>query len=156
MLIGKIFKLSVISAMVTIFGLSHFAYSDELPKASKRENVDYYEIVLVKYTSGMAGKASDMIRDYFVPAGKAAGTPHPFVMHMQTGQWDSIFFWKQSSMANFDWYISANDEKWYAEFVKQSGSKEKADKIWADYQALIAKTSRQIGHNHKSKEEKAK
>ncbi|VAX03878.1 hypothetical protein MNBD_ALPHA03-1207, partial [hydrothermal vent metagenome] len=30
MLIGKIFKLSVISVMVTIFGLSHFAYSEEL------------------------------------------------------------------------------------------------------------------------------
>ncbi len=155
MLIGKIFKLSVISAMMTIFGLSHFAYSEELPKAGKRENVDYYEIVLVKYKSGMARKAGKVIKDHFAPAGRAAGTPHPFVMHMQTGEWDSVFFWKQSSMGNFDWYMSANEGKWFAEFVKQSGSKEKADKILADYNAMIAHTSKQIGHNHKSKEEKA-
>ena len=67
MLIGKILKLSVISVMMTIFGLSHFAYSGEMPKAGKRENVDYYEVVLVKYKAGMARKAGKMINIFSFP-----------------------------------------------------------------------------------------
>lgn len=144
--------------MVTFFGLTQVAISEEMPKAGKRENVDYYEIVLVKYKAGMAGKAGKMIKEHFAPASETAGTPKPFVMHMHTGDWDSVFFWKQGgSMGAFDWYMDADSEKWFAEFSKQSGGKDKADKIWADYQALIARSSRQIGHHHNPpKEEEAK
>ena len=150
------FKLTITSIIMAVFGLSQLAFSEEMPKAGKRMNVDYYEVVLVKYKAGKAGEAGKIIRNHFAPAGEAAGTAKPFVMHMQTGDWDSVFFWKQKGgMGAFDWYMDADGEKWFAEFAKQSGGKDKADKIWADYNALIAKTSRQIGHHHNPPKEEA-
>ncbi len=147
--IGKILKVTIISAILTVFSLSELAFSEDLPKAGKRTNTEYFEIVLVKYKAGMAGKASDYIKKYFIPATKAAGTQAPYVMHMQTGPWDSVYFWKQKDgMGSFDWYMSADDEKWYAAFAKQSGGMENAKKIWADYYAMVSSSQRQIGHHH--------
>lgn len=149
-------KLIITSIIVAGFGLSQLAFSEELPKAGKRMNADYYEIVLVKYKPGMADKAGEHIKKYFIPATKAAGTDGPFAMHMQTGQWDAVYFWKQKGgMGDFDWYMSADDEKWYAEFAKQNGGMEKAKKIWAEYYAMVSTTSRQIGHHHNEPKEEA-
>lgn len=150
-------KLTITSIIMAVFGLSQLAFSEELPKAGKRTNADYYEIVLVKYKPGMADAAGEYIQKYFVPATKAAGTSSPFVMHMMTGNWDAVYFWKQDGgMADFEWYMSADDEKWWAELAKQNGGMENAKKIWADYLAMVSHSSRDIGHHHLPEKEEAK
>lgn len=150
-------KLTITSIIMAVFGLSQLAFSEEMPTAGKRMNVEYYNIVLVKYKPGMADKADEYIQKYFVPATKAAETPGPYVMHMMTGDWDAVYFWeKKGGMGDFDWYMSADSEKWYAVFVKQNGGMENAKKIWADYYAMVSNSSRQIGHHHMPKKEEAK
>lgn len=157
MQIGKILKLTIISAIMAVFGLSQMAFSEELPKAGKRMNTEYFEIVVVKYKAGMAGKAAEYIEKYFAPATKAAGTPIPYIMHMQTGAWDAVFFWKQKGgMGDFDWYVDADGEKWYAELAKQNGGVASAKKIFDGYYAMVANSRREIGHHHMPPEEKTK
>ncbi len=151
------FKITIISIILGFFSLSQLAFSEELPEAGKRTNVDYFEIVLVKYKPGMADAAGEYIEKYFVAATKAAGTRSPFVMHMMTGKWDSVIFWKQQGgMGDFEWYMSADGVKWWAELAKQNGGAENAKKIMAGYQAMVATTSKQIGHHHMPEKEEAK
>lgn len=120
-------------------------------------NVEYYEVVLVKYKAGKAGDANDYINKYFIPATEAAGTPRPYVIHMQTGPWDAVYFWEQKGgMGDFDWYITANDEKWWAALAKLNGGMEKAEKIWDDYIVMVSHSRREIGHHHIPPKEEAK
>lgn len=151
-------KRMIMTAIMAVFGLSQFAFSEELPKAGKRMNTDYFEIQVIKYKPGMAGKAGEYIEKYFMPATKAAGTPAPYIMHMQTGQWDTVLFWKQKGgMGSFDWYLDTDGEKWYAELAKQNGGIKNAQKIFDDYYAMIATSRREIGHHHMvEKDEKKK
>ncbi|PCI33556.1 MAG: hypothetical protein COB54_04460 [Alphaproteobacteria bacterium] len=132
------YRVIILSAIMAVFGLSQMALSADLPKASKRENVEYYEVVYVKYKVGKAEDAFRMIKKYFIPASEAAGTLEPYVINFQTGPWDVALFWTRNSMGDFDWSISPDNEKWFAAFVKQTGSMEKAQAILDKYYDLIA------------------
>ncbi len=148
MSIGKILKLTAVSVVMAAFSLSQFSFSGEMPKASKRANVEYFEILYIKYKVGKAEDADGLIKKYFIPASEAAGTPQPYVIDFQTGPWDRALFWAQKNgMADFDWSTSPNDEKWYGAFVKLTGSMEKAEEVLDKYYGMIAQTRRDIGHH---------
>lgn len=142
-------KILGIATMLVVFGLSQLAIAQDLPTAGKRSNIDYIEVVFVKYKSGMRGAAGRIVREKFMAASQAAETPMPITLHMQTGPWDAMLFWNNGdSMGNMDWFLDANGEKWWAAMAEQNGGIENARKIRADYDAMIARTITDIAHRH--------
>lgn len=135
--------------MILLFGLSEIASAQGLPTARQRGNVDFIEIVLVKYKNGMSGTAAMHIMKYFNPAAVAAEAPQPFILHFQTGEWDAGFYWNRGkSMANFDWSVTEGGEKFWIALAEQNGGAENARKLMADYEAMISHTAEVISHHH--------
>lgn len=148
-------KLIVMISVLAGFGLSQLAYSEELPKAEKRTNVEYQEAVYVKYKAGKRREAFTIINKYFKPAGEAAGVSPPYAVHLQSGSWDAIFVWVlKGGMGDLDWGTSPDDAKWMAALAQQNGGMDKARAILDSYFALVAKTRREFGHHHLEPEKK--
>lgn len=139
----------IITLMLIVFGVSEIAAAQDLPTAHQRGNVNFIDMVQVKYKAGMSGPAAMHINRYFRPAAEAAGVPQPIILHMQTGPYDAVFFWNHgNSMGAFDWPVNENDEKFWAKLAELNGGAEAAQKLMADYQAMIANTTNNIGHRH--------
>lgn len=144
----------IITMMLALFGFSEIATAQDLPTARQRGNVNFVEMVQVKYKTGMSGAAAMHINKYFVPASKAAGTAEPITLHMQTGEWDAVFFWSHGgSMASFDWPVNEDDEKFWAALAEQNGGAENARKLMSDYQAMVENSLQNIAHRHLPPEE---
>lgn len=139
----------ILTTIIFLFGLSTLATAQDLPSPGKRANIDYVEVVLVKYKSGRGGEGNRIIREKFMPAGEAAGVPGPITLHMQTGPWDSANFWNYGdTMGNLDYFMTPNGAKFWAALAEQNGGIENARKIMADYEATIASSQSEIGHRH--------
>ena len=148
---------SALAVAIAMCATATSAVAAEEMEARKHKNAMYATMTLVDYKAGMSGKAYGLIKDHFMPAGKAAGTPGPWTMHLQTGEWDAVFFWEmKDGPVGFEWSDSPNDVKWMKALIKQEGSEEAAMKIIKDYQSTIARSNTMFGHHHKTEEEMEK
>lgn len=139
----------ILTTILALFAYGELATAQDLPTARQRGNADFIEVVHVKYKTGMSGTAGMYWFRYFNPASEKAGTPTPVILHMQTGDWDAmLFFNRGKSMARFDWPVHADDEKWWAALAELNGGPEAAQKIMADYNAMIARETQSISHRH--------
>lgn len=139
----------ILIVTLSLFGLSEFASAQDLPTPRQRGNVDFVEVLHVKYKPGMSGTAGMYFFRYFNPAAKAAGVAEPIILHMQTGDWDAMIFYNRGkSMARFDWPVDEGDAKWWAALAEQNGGAEAAQKIMADYTAMIDRETQNISHRH--------
>lgn len=139
----------ILTMMLVLFGYSELASAQDLPSARQRGNVDFVEVLHVKYKSGMSGTAGMYWFRYFNPASRAAGLAEPVILHMQTGDWDAMIFHNRGkSMARFDWPVHEDDVNWWAALAEQNGGAEAAQKLVADYTAMIARETQTISHRH--------
>lgn len=139
----------ILTMMIAMFGLSELATAQDLPNARKRGNADFIEVIHVKYKPGMSGQAGGYWFRYFNPASVKAGTPVPDILHMQTGDWDAmIFINRGKSMERFDWPVHEDDVKWWAAMAELNGGVAVAQKIMADYNAMIDHETQSISHRH--------
>ena len=139
----------IMTTIIFLFGLTTIATAQDLPSAGKRGNIDYVEVELIKYKSGMGGAGGRIIREKFAPAAAAAEVPGPITLHMQTGPWDTANFWNYGdTMGNLDYFMTPNGAKFWAALAEQNGGIANARQIMADYDATIASRQSEIGHRH--------
>ena len=113
------------------------------------DDARYLNVVFVAYKPGKAAEAYGIIRDHFMPAGEAAGTPGPVIVHFQTGQYDAAFHWRlENGTGDLEWRISPNNAAFRRALAEQEGGEEAAQALMDRYNSLIARTTSVIGHRH--------
>lgn len=120
------------------------AQEDQGP--TKWTGVDWYTVVNIDFAPGKTADAVKIIREHFMKASDAAGTPKPVMVLMDvTGPWDMTVVWKmQDGPTSLEWRRSPENVKWWAAFVKQEGSEEAARKIQEEYGSYVARSSSTI------------
>ena len=112
-------------------------HAQETLQAKKMEGHTWHQVVMVKFKPGTVDKAKEIINNHFMKAGQEANVPGPQMMDFKTGEWDMMFVWTMDSISDMNWEVHPDDEKWWAAFVEQEGSEEKAQKVWEDYMNMI-------------------
>lgn len=121
--------------------------AQELPKAEKRENVQYYEALFVKFKPGMEDQAWEAIYQHFINVDKKIGRKVR-AYDLQTGDWDTVVFFPIEGPEYFSWSTSAQDEKWWGAFAELEGGADKAQAIWKKYLEAVAKSKVELAHRH--------
>ena len=121
--------------------------AQELPTAEKRENVQYYEAMFVKFKPGMADQAWDAIYEHFINVDKKLGRKVR-AYDIQTGGWDTIVFFPIDGPDYFSWSTSPADEEWFAALAEQEGGAEKAWEVFNRYLAAVADSKTELAHRH--------
>ncbi|MEZ4930865.1 MAG: hypothetical protein R2788_01880 [Saprospiraceae bacterium] len=129
-----------------LFSFSSLSAQTEMT-AKKYDNPQWQRIVYVDYHSGMAGKARDIIEDYYKKASKMAGTPSPVIdIEMSTGEYDYIYIWNlEGGLEDMNWEVSPNNIKWRKALVSIAGSEEKADAIRSEYNSYVRSAKSELG-----------
>ncbi|MDX1373013.1 MAG: hypothetical protein R3321_11115, partial [Nitrososphaeraceae archaeon] len=98
------------TAVLCLF-LSHFSFGQN--EGKKYENPQWKQIVYIKYEPGKFGEAMKIVKDYYMEAGKKAGTPSPEMMlEMKSGEWDLMIVWHmKGGIADMDWEVSPDGDK---------------------------------------------
>jgi hypothetical protein len=139
--------MTVCIAAITVLVTALPLLAQDLPKAEKRENVQYYEAVFAKFKPGMADQAWEAIYEHFQVVDKKVGRKVR-AYDLQTGDWDHVVFFPIDGPDYFSWSTSPQDEKWWAAFVEQEGSAEKAQEIMKKYQDAVAERKVELAHRH--------
>ncbi|GAA4644007.1 hypothetical protein GCM10023115_19670 [Pontixanthobacter gangjinensis] len=115
-------------------------------EAMELAKVDWYRVNLIKWEQGKTGRAHEII-DLFQKVDEALGRDGTMHFHMGTGEWDSIVAMPmRNGIAAMGWANNPDGDAWDAEFAKQNGGEEKAKAIWDEFNSLIARQQRHIGH----------
>ena len=125
------------------------AWAQELPTASKMENQQWHEVVLIKYEAGKTGEALGIIRDHFEKAGKKAGVPGPKMFVMRTGDWDVMLVWDMDDVSEMNWQVSPEGEKWWKALAEQEGGADKAMEVWQKYIDLVENSTTALATSSK-------
>ncbi len=140
-------RMGILFVVVSVFLLVLPAAAQELPKAEKRENVQYYQALFVKFKPGMAGQAWEAIYDHFATVDKKIG--HKVRAYdLQTGEWDLVVFFPIDGPDHFSWSTSPQDEKWWAALAEQEGGADKAQEIFKKYLEAVADSKEELAHRH--------
>lgn len=147
----SIVTFALASALASIPAAALAGGQDEGPTI--RENADYMEIEFVDIKAGKRDRAEEIIDDYFFKASEAAGTAKPYLVHLQTGEWDFIVaFDLKEGPVEFTYTQTPDGKKWWAAFVKLAGGEDKAKAIMDEYQSLVVRTNSMLGHHHNDTE----
>ncbi|SFP07379.1 hypothetical protein [Qipengyuania nanhaisediminis] len=116
---------------------------DHTPELSK---VDWYRVNMIKWKPGKGERAHEII-EMFAKVDAALGYNDVIDFHMQTGDYDSIVALPmRGGIAQLGWAENPEGKKWEAEFVRQVGGEAKAKALWEEFDSLILRQDRQIGH----------
>lgn len=120
------------------------AQEDQQPV--KWTGVEWYNVVNIDFAPGKTSDALKIIREHFMKASDAAGTPKPTMILMDvTGPWDMTVIWKmKDGPASMEWRRSPDNIKWWAALVKQEGSEDAANKLTEEYGSYVARSSSTI------------
>lgn len=137
-------------ALLCLSVLPASAQDDDEGPQKWGDDAKYVSVVFVQFKSGKREEAMDMIDEYFVPAGKKAGTAPPMLdLHFQTGKWDAMFIWNlDGGTADLEWYTSPDNVKWMAALAELNGGEEAAKEILARWSSLIDEGEAHVGHYH--------
>lgn len=140
-------KLSLLAVVMAVMVSGALAQNEVKPE--KYENVTWHRIVLIDYKAGQDSRAREIIEMYEA-AGKAAGLQSPERHWLSTGEYDMMLIWTMNGgPSDMEWRRSADNVKWWSEFVKQQGSEEAATKIRREYSELISSSTSYISRKEK-------
>lgn len=109
-------------------------------------NLDWYRVNFIKWKPGKGERAHEII-EMFEKVDSALGHNDVIDIHMGTGEWDSIVALPmRQGIAAMGWKDNPEGKKWEAEFMRQVGGEEKAKALWEEFDSLIARRQRHIGH----------
>ena len=113
---------------------------------TKWTGVEWYTITNVDFVNGKQDEALKIIREHFLPASDAAGTPKPQMILMNaTGEWDMTIVWKmQEGPAGMEWRRSPDNVKWWKAAVARAGSEEAAEQLGEEYGSYVQRSSSTI------------
>jgi hypothetical protein len=140
-------KITVCLLAVAVLTVAMPLVAQELPKAEKRENVQYYEAFFVKFKPGMEGQGWEAIYEHFINVDKKLGRKVR-AYDLQTGGWNHVVFFPIDGPDHFSWSTSPADEEWWAALAEQEGGAEKAQEIFNNFLAAVADTKTELAHRH--------
>ena len=113
------------------------------PELSK---VDWYDVQMIKWHPGKAGRAHEII-EMFMKTDAELGWSGVHDFHMRTGPWDSIVALPmRGGIAEIGWANNPNEKKWDETFAKQVGGEAKAKALYEEFDSLILRSERHVGH----------
>ncbi|MGX7952272.1 hypothetical protein ACWPM1_06850 [Tsuneonella sp. HG249] len=122
------------------------AAAQEAAAAQELLKVDWYDVQLIKWVPGKGGRAHEIIEMY-MKTDKELGLTGVIDVHMRTGAWDSIVALPmRSGIAQVGWANNPEEKKWEEAFARQVGGEEKAKAIHAEFDSLIQRSERHVGH----------
>lgn len=118
--------------------------------AQKAEDVTWARVTMTRFHPGKRDRAIEIIKNYFAKADRNSGVNSGVHgIHLDTGQWDVIYvFPMKGGPGDMAKRSTPEDEKWMAEMIKLTGSKEAAEKIIAEFDSLVAASVSEVGHAH--------
>lgn len=140
-------KKTITSGLFFLLTVLPFMTDAEELKPKKLENVQYLSISYTDFKPGKTDRAMEIIRNHFFKASKAAGTQVPYIVRLQSGEWDMVTAWTlNEGYASMEWELSADGIKWMQAFIKQEG-KEKSKEIRDEFDSLIQRSNHVIDYH---------
>ena len=122
------------------------AVAQQATAAPELMKVDWYDVQMIKWHPGKAGRAHEII-EMFMKTDAELGWSGVHDFHMRTGPWDSIVALPmRGGIAEIGWANNPNEKKWDETFAKQVGGPEKAKAIYEEFETLIMRSERHVGH----------
>jgi hypothetical protein len=122
------------------------AAAQEAAVAPELMKVDWYDVQMIKWVPGKSRRAQEII-DMFMKTDKELGLSGVMDFHMRTGPWDSIVALPmRGGVAEIGWTNNPAEKKWEETFAKQVGGAEKAKAIYDEFDTLILRSERHVGH----------
>lgn len=143
-------KMIGLAIAALFFAGPSYAQDDDDGPVTQGDDAKYLSITHIAFKPGQRESAMEIISEYFVEAGKNAGTPSPILaIHYQTGKWDAAYVWEMAGgMADLEWYRSPDDIKWFTALGELAGGADKAEEIWGSYISKVAQAKTEVGHHH--------
>jgi hypothetical protein len=135
-------RLALASLSILLVGPAPLAAQDDA-QPTKWTDVEWYTVTQVDFVNGKQDEALKIIREHFIPAADAAGTPGPVMVLMNvTGEWDMTVIWKmKDGPADMEWRRSPDNIKWWKAAVELAGSEEAAEKLGEEYSSYVQRAS---------------
>ncbi len=136
-----------IISLSLILTISSFMINAEELKAKKLENVQFLSMSFTDFKPGKADRAMEIIRDHYFPASKEAGTPVPYIVRLQSGEWDMVTAWSlKNGYSSMEWELTEDGVKWMKAFVKREGE-DKSKEIREEFNSLVQRSNHVIGYH---------
>jgi hypothetical protein len=146
----RVFSVIMCMGIFAFFVSGDLLYAQEEMQPKRFENVEWKNIVYVKYHNGKQTRADEIIRDYFQKAGEKVGTPPPEEYKMHTGKWDKMLVWNlKGGVEDLSWQMSPDNLKWWKALSDLTGGPDKAQAIMDEYQSLVAETYKELAMKKK-------
>lgn len=121
------------------------AYSQDM-KAKKYDDPSWSNVVFINFLPGKMSRAKEIIREYFIPASKKAGTRAPLMsIDLSTADWDMMLVWSMPNIDEMNWEISPDNVKWMAALNEITGGADKSKSIRDEYSSLIKNSTSYLG-----------
>ena len=151
-------KLLLTAAAATLCmgaGLTPTAALADGHEAGAMEKLDqtWYRVAFIKFKEGNRKRIGEII-DMYEKADKDAGLDGPVVIHMNTGHWHMMAFFKmEKGIEEMGWKSNPEGDKWWEAFKKLAGGEDAANKIQAEWDSYVQEEVTQIAHRHPDKED---
>jgi hypothetical protein len=118
-------------------------------KVERNAALTFGTVEAVKFKSNTSARVQELEDKYFIPAGRAAGLMDPVIVHLNTGDWDAIYFFPTKlGLSVMEYRNSPDDVAFMAALGKLAGGSDKAMAMIKEWDATIEKRVRHAGHVH--------
>lgn len=121
--------------LLLIFPLAGGA--QDLPTASQKTNSEWYKAIEIRWKLGQAREAGQIARQHFRPIDQAMGRGVIVFVH-ESGRWDETLYFPMEGPGDLAWYVTPNDEEWFARLAEQEGGAEEAMAVFMSFVSKIA------------------
>lgn len=133
---------TVAAASFVLTAIPAYSQDEEQPRTT-------YRIEFLKLKPGQEQRWSELGEKYFGPATDAAGQKQPDVHYLMSGPWDIMMVMEMPrGMAMLDSHNPPERAAFRAAFEKVAGSKEAADKLYAEDDAIVTDSMVVYSHTH--------
>jgi hypothetical protein len=132
----------VIAALAV--GTAQDLRGQELPKASKFPDADWYQVTYYRFKPGKVAEARSILYDHLIPTDKVAGRD-VLNFDYRVGEWHHIaFFPLPEGAQDLTWQLNPVGERWNEELAKKLGGPREATELLSRWNDLIDETKTEV------------
>jgi len=118
-------------------------------KVERNAALTYGTVEMFKFKPNTGQRLQELEDKYFIPAGRTAGLIDPVILHLNTGQWDAIYFFPSKlGLSVMEYRTSPDDVAFMTELGKLAGGADKAKAMMQEWEDSIETRVRHAGHVH--------
>ena len=116
-------------------------------KPKKFDNPQWKTVSFLKFKSGKADRAREIIRNYYEKAAQKASVQSPsLAVDLFTGEWDLMVVWDmKGGLDEMNWEVSPDNVKWMTALNELAGGSDKGKAILDEFSSLIDRESTSLG-----------